>query len=417
MISDTLLAIDPVIAHLINQERDRQEYEIDLIASENYASDAVLQATGSVLTNKYAEGYPGKRYYGGCGVIDVVERIAIERAQRLFNVEYVNVQPHSGSSANTAVFLALLNPGDTIMGMSLSEGGHLTHGHPVNISGKVYKSIQYGVDKYTHTLNYDMIEALAQEHKPRLIIAGASAYCRTIDFERFAQIARSVNAYFMADIAHIAGLIAAGLHPSPVPYADVVTTTTHKTLRGPRGGMIMAKAAHAQALDRAIMPGSQGGPLMHVIAAKAVAFEQALNPSFALYQRMIVANAQALAYELSLKGYNIVTGGTDTHLFVVDLTSQDITGKDAEKALEMAGIAVSKSCIPFDVQKPHITSGIRIGTPALTTRGMLPEHASLIAGLIDRVLKDLNNPNNLESVKHIVKEWCLQHPIYTQRKI
>lgn len=417
MISDTLLAIDPVIAHLINQERDRQEYEIDLIASENYASDAVLQATGSVLTNKYAEGYPGKRYYGGCGVIDVVERIAIERAQRLFNAEYVNVQPHSGSSANTAVFLALLNPGDTIMGMSLSEGGHLTHGHPVNISGKVYKSIQYGVDKYTHTLNYDMIEALAQEHKPRLIIAGASAYCRTIDFERFAQIARSVNAYFMADIAHIAGLIAAGLHPSPVSYADVVTTTTHKTLRGPRGGMIMAKAAHAQALDRAIMPGSQGGPLMHVIAAKAVAFEQALNPSFALYQRMIVANAQALAYELSLKGYNIVTGGTDTHLFVVDLTSQNITGKDAEKALEMAGIAVSKSCIPFDVQKPHITSGIRIGTPAITTRGMLPEHASIIAGLIDQVLKDLNNPNNLESVKHIVKEWCLQHPIYTQRKI
>jgi glycine hydroxymethyltransferase len=417
MISDTLLAIDPVIAHLINQERDRQEYEIDLIASENYASDAVLQATGSVLTNKYAEGYPGKRYYGGCGVIDVVERIAIERAQRLFNAEYVNVQPHSGSSANTAVFLALLNPGDTIMGMSLSEGGHLTHGHPVNISGKVYKSIQYGVDKYTHTLNYDMIEALAQEHKPRLIIAGASAYCRTIDFERFAQIARSVNAYFMADIAHIAGLIAAGLHPSPVPYADVVTTTTHKTLRGPRGGMIMAKAAHAQALDRAIMPGSQGGPLMHVIAAKAVAFEQALNPSFALYQRMIVANAQALAYELSLKGYNIVTGGTDTHLFIVDLTSQNITGKDAEKALEMAGIAVSKSCIPFDVQKPHITSGIRIGTPAITTRGMLPEHASIIAGLIDQVLKDLNNPNNLESVKHIVKEWCLQHPIYIQRKI
>ncbi|KIX85381.1 serine hydroxymethyltransferase [candidate division TM6 bacterium JCVI TM6SC1] len=417
MISDTLLAIDPVIAHLINQERDRQEHEIDLIASENYASDAVLQATGSVLTNKYAEGYPGKRYYGGCGVIDVVERIAIERAQRLFNAEYVNVQPHSGSSANTAVFLALLNPGDTIMGMRLSEGGHLTHGHPVNISGKVYKSIQYGVDKYTHTLNYDMIEALAQEHKPRLIIAGASAYCRTIDFERFAQIARSVNAYFMADIAHIAGLIAAGLHPSPVPYADVVTTTTHKTLRGPRGGMIMAKAAHAQALDRAIMPGSQGGPLMHVIAAKAVAFEQALNPSFALYQRMIVANAQALAYELSLKGYNIVTGGTDTHLFVVDLTSQNITGKDAEKALEMAGIAVSKSCIPFDVQKPHITSGIRIGTPAITTRGMLPEHASIIAGLIDQVLKDLNNPNNLESVKHIVKEWCLQHPIYIQRKI
>lgn len=417
MISDTLLAIDPVIAHLINQERDRQEHEIDLIASENYASDAVLQATGSVLTNKYAEGYPGKRYYGGCGVIDVVERIAIERAQRLFNAEYVNVQPHSGSSANTAVFLALLNPGDTIMGMSLSEGGHLTHGHPVNISGKVYKSIQYGVDKYTHTLNYDMIEALAQEHKPRLIIAGASAYCRTIDFERFAQIARSVNAYFMADIAHIAGLIAAGLHPSPVPYADVVTTTTHKTLRGPRGGMIMAKAAHAQALDRAIMPGSQGGPLMHVIAAKAVAFEQALNPSFALYQRMIVANAQALAYELSLKGYNIVTGGTDTHLFIVDLTSQNITGKDAEKALEMAGIAVSKSCIPFDVQKPHITSGIRIGTPAITTRGMLPEHASIIAGLIDQVLKDLNNPNNLESVKHIVKEWCLQHPIYIQRKI
>ncbi len=417
MISDTLLAIDPVIAHLINQERDRQEHEIDLIASENYASDAVLQATGSVLTNKYAEGYPGKRYYGGCGVIDVVERIAIERAQRLFNAEYVNVQPHSGSSANTAVFLALLNPGDTIMGMSLSEGGHLTHGHPVNISGKVYKSIQYGVDKYTHTLNYDMIEALAQEHKPRLIIAGASAYCRTIDFERFAQIARSANAYFMADIAHIAGLIAAGLHPSPVPYADVVTTTTHKTLRGPRGGMIMAKAAHAQALDRAIMPGSQGGPLMHVIAAKAVAFEQALNPSFALYQRMIVANAQALAYELSLKGYNIVTGGTDTHLFVVDLTSQNITGKDAEKALEMAGIAVSKSCIPFDVQKPHITSGIRIGTPAITTRGMLPEHASIIAGLIDQVLKDLNNPNNLESVKHIVKEWCLQHPIYIQRKI
>ena len=417
MISDTLLAIDPVIAHLINQERDRQEHEIDLIASENYASDAVLQATGSVLTNKYAEGYPGKRYYGGCGVIDVVERIAIERAQRLFNAEYVNVQPHSGSSANTAVFLALLNPGDTIMGMRLSEGGHLTHGHPVNISGKVYKSIQYGVDKYTHTLNYDMIEALAQEHKPRLIIAGASAYCRTIDFERFAQIARSVNAYFMADIAHIAGLIAAGLHPSPVPYADVVTTTTHKTLRGPRGGMIMAKAAHAQALDRAIMPGSQGGPLMHVIAAKAVAFEQALNPSFALYQRMIVANAQALAYELSLKGYNIVTGGTDTHLFVVDLTSRNITGKDAEKALEMAGIAVSKSCIPFDVQKPHITSGIRIGTPAITTRGMLPEHASIIAGLIDQVLKDLNNPNNLESVKHIVKEWCLQHPIYIQRKI
>jgi glycine hydroxymethyltransferase len=381
-----LSIIDQEIARIIQEESQRQETEINLIASENYTHPAILEATGSILTNKYAEGYPGKRYYGGCKWVDQAEELAISRCKQLFNAEHANVQPHSGSSANMAVLGAILKPGDTLMGMSLAAGGHLTHGHAVNFSGSLYKTVQYGVDPQTGLLNYDHVAQLAQEHKPKIIIAGASAYSRIINFERFAQIAQSINAYFMADIAHIAGLIAAQLHPSPVPHADFVTSTTHKTLRGPRGGFILSKAKYAQMLDKSIMPGFQGGPLMHVIAAKAIAFKLAQEPEFISYQKQVIKNAQAMAQAFQQLGYNVIAGGTDNHLFILDLRTKRITGKQAEQKLEQAGISVSRSCIPNDPEKPMITSGIRIGTPAITTKGFTEQSAIKLVTLIDAIL-------------------------------
>lgn len=404
---------DPEIFTIIENEAQRQEQEIDLIASENYASRAVMQATGSVLTNKYAEGYPGKRYYGGCTFVDKAEELAIARCKQLFNAEHVNVQPHAGSPANMAVYMAMLNPGDTIMGMALSEGGHLTHGHAVNFSGKLFNSVQYRVNKETESLDYDEIENLAQLHKPKLIIAGASAYSRTIDFEKFSAIAKKVGALFMADIAHIAGLIAAKLHPNPFPYADFVTSTTHKTLRGPRGGIIMCKQEFAQQIDKTIIPGMQGGPFMNVIAAKAVAFKEALQPDFVTYQKQVITNAQAMAKAFIAKGYRIVAGGTDNHLFILDLRSKKINGKIAETALEKVGITISRSCIPFDPEKPWITSGIRIGSPAMTTRGMKEQEAVDIVELIDKALMHHQDEQTLQSIKAEVQKLCKQFPIYT----
>jgi glycine hydroxymethyltransferase len=372
-----------------------------------------LRATGSVLTNKYAEGYPGKRYYAGCDFVDQAELLAIERCKKIFNAEHVNVQPHAGSQANMAAYFALLNPGDTILGMSLAAGGHLTHGHSVNFSGKIFKCVQYSVEPVTGRLDYDDIERLAHEHKPQLIIAGASAYSRIIDFERFSAIARSVGAFLMADIAHIAGLIAAGVHPNPFPYADVVTSTTHKTLRGPRGGLVMCKKELADKIDRSIMPGMQGGPFMHLIAAKAVAFHEALQPAFAEYQKQIVANAQIMATLFLSLGYDIVTGGTDNHLFILDLRSKNVTGLAAEQALARAGITVSRSCIPFDPQKPWITSGIRIGTPAVTTRGMGQDQVREIVELIDTVIRHHDNEAVLKAVRQKAALLCAQYPIYS----
>jgi glycine hydroxymethyltransferase len=398
---------------IIARETERLEHEINLIASENYASPAVLRATGSVLTNKYAEGYPGKRYYAGCDFVDQAELLAIERCKKIFNAEHVNVQPHAGSQANMAAYFALLNPGDTILGMSLAAGGHLTHGHSVNFSGKIFKCVQYSVEPVTGRLDYDDIERLAHEHKPQLIIAGASAYSRIIDFERFSAIARSVGAFLMADIAHIAGLIAAGVHPNPFPYADVVTSTTHKTLRGPRGGLVMCKKELADKIDRSIMPGMQGGPFMHLIAAKAVAFHEALQPAFAEYQKQIVANAQIMATLFLSLGYDIVTGGTDNHLFILDLRSKNVTGLAAEQALARAGITVSRSCIPFDPQKPWITSGIRIGTPAVTTRGMGQDQVREIVELIDTVIRHHDNEAVLKAVRQKAALLCAQYPIYS----
>jgi len=412
---DTLMnlqTIDPTIFSLIESEKQRQENTINLIASENYTSEAVMQATASVLTNKYAEGYPGKRYYPGCAIIDQVESLAIDRAKELFGADHANVQPHSGSQANMAVYFSFLKPGDTILGMSLSSGGHLTHGHNVNFSGTIFNSIQYTVDPQTEMLNYDEIEQLAAQHKPKLIIAGASAYSRTIDFERFATIAHDHGALLLADIAHIAGLIAAGLHPNPIPHADFVTSTTHKTLRGPRGGLIMAKAEHAQKIDRSIIPGTQGGPLMNIIAAKAVAFHEALQPSFKHYQQQIIKNTQAMAQELVSLGYKLVTGGTDNHLFVVDLRPQNITGLQAETALEKAGITVTRSCIPFDPAKPWITSGIRIGTPAITTRAMEETQAKEIAHFIHDVIHHHDNDTILKAIKVKVMNVCNQFPLH-----
>ena len=404
--------IDPEIAQIITDEQQRQEKEINLIASENYASAAVMAATGSPLTNKYAEGYPGKRYYGGCLYVDQAEEYARERCKQLFKAEHVNVQPHAGSPANMAVYCALLNPGDTILGMRLSEGGHLTHGHAVNFSGRLFKSVQYGVSRETEQIDYDEVEKLALEHNPKLIIAGASAYSRTIDFERFGAIAKKVGAFFMADIAHIAGLIAANIHPNPFPHADVVTSTTHKTLRGLRGGLIMCKKELANAIDKSIMPGIQGGPFMNVIAAKAVAFKEALNPAFADYQKQVVRNAQAMAQQLTSNGYRIVTGGTDNHLFIVDLSSQNSNGRDAELILEKVGITVSRSCIPFDTQKPWVTSGIRIGTPAITTRGMEEHEARMVADLMHKALIHADNPTVLQAIKSKVTTLCAQFPIF-----
>ncbi|MBM7582287.1 glycine hydroxymethyltransferase [Caldicoprobacter guelmensis] len=403
---------DPEVAEAIEAELKRQQDHIELIASENFVSLPVMAAMGTHLTNKYAEGYPGRRYYGGCEFVDVVENIAIERAKKLFGAEHANVQPHSGAQANMAVYFAMLEPGDTIMGMNLAHGGHLTHGSPVNISGKYFKIIPYGVDPNTGYIDYDEVRRLAREFKPKLIVAGASAYPRVIDFEKFREIADEVGAYLMVDMAHIAGLVAAGLHPSPIPYADFVTTTTHKTLRGPRGGMILCKEKYAKMIDKAIFPGTQGGPLMHVIAAKAVCFGEALKPEFKEYQKQILKNAQALASGLMEEGFNLVSGGTDNHLMLVDLRNRGITGKDAEKALDSVRITVNKNTIPNDPQSPFVTSGIRLGTPAVTTRGMKEEDMRQIARAISLTLSDVEK--NREEVLGIVDDLCRRYPLYSQ---
>ena len=403
---------DHEVSRILINELQRQETTINLIASENYASQAVVDATGSIMTNKYAEGYPGKRYYAGCEFIDQIEVLAQERCKKIFDAQHTNVQPHAGSQANMAAYLALCKPGDTIMGMSLNEGGHLTHGHPVNFSGLLFNVIPYSLNKETEQLDYEKIEQLAQIHKPKLIIAGASAYSRIIDFERFAKIAQAINAYLVADIAHIAGLIATNLHPSPIPYADVVTSTTHKTLRGPRGGLIMCKQEHAQAIDKTVMPGIQGGPCMNVIAAKAVCFQEASREDFSSYQKQVIKNAKVMAEEFISRDYRIVSGGTDNHLFLIDLTAKKITGKEAEILLSQAGIYVNRNCIPFDPEKPWIASGIRIGTPAITTRGMKEEQAKEIVWLIDEVLASRDNSNAITRVKDRVSNICNKFPIY-----
>ncbi|EZP65429.1 MULTISPECIES: serine hydroxymethyltransferase [Pseudomonas] len=408
----SLQNFDPAIARLIDRERNRQETHLELIASENYVSDEVLQAQGSVLTNKYAEGYPGKRYYGGCKVVDEIENLAIERARKLFNCEYVNVQPHSGSQANQAVFLAVLEPGDTILGMSLAHGGHLTHGASVNFSGKFYQAFSYGLDPDTETLDYAEMEALARQHKPKMIIAGASAYSRTLDFQRFRKICDEVGAYLMVDMAHYAGLIAAGVYPSPVGIADFITSTTHKTLRGPRGGLILAKAQYAALLDKTIFPVYQGGPLMHVIAAKAVAFNEALSDGFKHYQQRVIDNARTMADVLTRRGLRVVSGGTDCHMFLLDLRAMNITGKDAEALLESAHITLNKNAIPNDPQKPAITSGIRIGTPALTTRGFGEAECAEVANLIADLLEQPNNATLLENTRRRVMHLCECFPVY-----
>jgi len=411
----SLREVDPEVAGAILHETERQANGLELIASENFVSEAVLEAMGSVFTNKYAEGYPGKRYYGGCEFTDIVERLAIERAKKLFGAEHANVQPHSGTQANTAVYMTVLQPGDTVLGMDLSHGGHLSHGHPLNISGKLYKFIPYGVRREDETLDYDALGRLAQEHKPKLIVCGASAYPRTIDFERIAAIARSVGAKVMADIAHIAGMVATGRHPSPVPHCEYVTTTTHKTLRGPRGGLILCKAELAADLDRVAFPGIQGGPLVHIIAAKAVAFGEALQPPYKAYIDRVVDNAAALAKAVGSGGFRIVSGGTDTHLFLVDVFSKGITGKAAEKALEQAGITVNKNTIPFDTNKPFVASGIRVGTPAVTTRGMgLPE-MNAIAGMICRGLDGREDPTALARIREEVLALTARFPLYAKR--
>ena len=405
--------VDTEIQEAINKELSRQRDKLEMIASENIVSKAVMQAQGSVLTNKYAEGYPGKRYYGGCEYVDVVEQLAIDRAKKLFGAEYANVQPHSGAQANTAVYFALLQPGDTILGMNLTDGGHLTHGSPVNISGKYFKIIPYGVDKETERIDYDELERLAKEHQPKLIVGGASAYSRIIDFERMAQIAKSVGAYFMVDMAHIAGLVAAGLHPSPVPYADVVTTTTHKTLRGPRGGLILCRDAEfGKQFNKAIFPGIQGGPLMHVVAAKAVAFKEALSDEFKVYQQQVLDNAKALADELVKKGFRIVSGGTDNHLMLVDLRSKNITGKEAQFLLDEIGITANRNTIPFEPLSPFVTSGIRLGTPALTTRGLKEEDIREVADIIADVIENREDSAVIETAKAKVQAICKKFPLY-----
>ncbi|WP_131110348.1 serine hydroxymethyltransferase [Sulfuricystis thermophila] len=408
---DSLAKIDPEIYAAIRQENQRQEDHIELIASENYVSWAVMEAQGSQLTNKYAEGYPGKRYYGGCEYVDIVEQLAIDRAKALFGAEAANVQPNSGSQANQAVFMAFLKPGDTVMGMSLAEGGHLTHGMALNMSGKWFNVVPYGLTK-DEAIDYDQVERLAHEHKPKLIIAGASAYALKIDFERFAKIAKAVGAIFMVDMAHYAGLVAAGFYPNPVPHADVVTSTTHKTLRGPRGGLILMKAEHEKAINSAIFPGLQGGPLMHVIAAKAVAFKGAMSKEFKAYQEQVIENAQVMAKALKQRGLRIVSGRTESHVFLVDLTAKNITGKDAEAALGRAHITVNKNAIPNDPQKPFVTSGIRIGTPAMTTRGFTEIEAEEVANLIADVLDAPNDEAVIERVRNEVAALCRKFPVY-----
>jgi len=403
---------DSEIFNVIEEEHSRQENTIELIASENHTSKAVMQAQGSVLTNKYAEGYPGKRYYGGCEFVDKIETIAIERAKQLFGCECVNVQPHSGAQANMAAFLSLIKPGDTIMGMDLSHGGHLSHGSPYNFSGKYFNVIAYTVDKEKETIDYDNLEKLAKQHKPKLIVTGASAYSRIWDWKKIREIADSVGAFHMADVAHYAGLIAAGIYPSPLKYADIVTTTTHKTLRGPRGGMIMCSEKYIKAVNSSVFPGIQGGPLMHVIAAKAVAFKEALEPSFAVYQKQVASNAKAFAKALAEGGLRIVSGGTDCHMFLVDLRPLGVNGKDAQITLERAGITVNKNTIPYDPEKPMISSGIRIGTPAVTTRKMKEPQMEKIAGYIIEVLKNINNETVITNVKKEVTALCRQFPVY-----
>lgn len=411
---EILKLVDPEIADIIEKETQRQQNKLEMIASENFTSKAVMEAQGSVLTNKYAEGYPGRRYYGGCEFVDMAENLAIGRAKKLFAAEYVNVQPHSGSQANMGVYFAALNPGDKVLGMNLAHGGHLTHGSPVNISGKYFQFIPYGVSRETGYIDYDEVEAFAEEHKPRMIVAGASAYPRIIDFVRLSGIAKKVGAYFMVDMAHIAGLVAAGIHPSPVPVADFVTTTTHKTLRGPRGGMILCKEEYAKIIDKAIFPGTQGGPLMHVIAAKAVCLKEALTQEFKEYQNQVVKNAATLAKALLDRGYNLVSGGTDNHLILVDLRNKNLTGKVAEKMLDDVGITVNKNAIPFDPEKPNITSGIRIGTPALTSRGMKEQEMEKIAELIDEALSHGGDELHRAKVSKAVKSLCDAFPLYSK---
>ncbi len=403
---------DPKVQEMIELELGRQRNKLEMIASENFVSQAVMEAQGSVLTNKYAEGYPHKRYYGGCEYVDMVEELAIERAKQLFGAEHVNVQPHSGSQANFGVYFALLEPGDTIMGMNLSHGGHLTHGSPVNVSGKYFNIIPYGVDAETGRIDYDEMRKIAQEHKPKMIIGGGSAYSRQIDFKTMADIAHEVGAIFMVDMAHFAGLVAAGLHPNPVEYADIVTTTTHKTLRGPRGGMIMCKEEYAKAIDKSIFPGIQGGPLMHVIAAKAVAFGEALQPEFKEYAKQVIVNAQTLAEALQQEGFTIVSGGTDTHVLLVDLRTVGLTGKVAEHVLDEVGITCNKNTIPFDPESPFVTSGIRLGTPALTTRGLHAEDMKEIASIISSVLKHPEDTAVLAEAKQRVAALCETYPMY-----
>lgn len=409
--------LDPEIAQIIRSETERQEYKLELIASENYVSEAVLEAAGSVLTNKYAEGLPGKRYYGGCEFVDIAEDIARDRAKEIFGCDAVNVQPHSGSQANMAVYFAAIQPGDTVLGMNLAHGGHLTHGSSVNFSGRLFNIVPYGVTEDTNLIDYDEVKKLAQEHSPKLIVVGWSAYPRDIDFSKFKEIADECGALLMADIAHPAGLVAAGLYSDPIPHCDYVTTTTHKTLRGPRGGMIMMKEEHAKKVNSRVFPGSQGGPLMHTIAAKAVAFKEALTPEFKEYQNQIVKNAKHLGECMLEHGFNLVSGGTDNHLVLVDLRDSDLTGKIAEDTLELAGITVNKNAIPFDPLPPMTTSGIRIGTPAITTRGMKEQEMEAIAGFIKEALENTENESVLSRIQDDVKELCKKFPMYSERLV
>ena len=411
----SLASVDPQVSEAIDRETRRQASQLELIASENFVSEAVLEATGSVFTNKYAEGYPGRRYYGGCEFTDVVEQLAIDRAKRLFGAEHANVQPHSGTQANVAVYMTALKPGETILGMDLSHGGHLTHGHPLNFSGRMYGIVPYGVRKDTETIDYDALAELALENRPKLIVAGASAYPRQIDFRRMGEIARESGALLMADMAHIAGLVAVGEHPSPVPHCDFVTTTTHKTLRGPRGGMILCRKAHAKNLNRLLFPGTQGGPLVHVVAAKAVCLQEALQPDFSRYIRQVKRNAAALAAGILESGYRLVSGGTDTHLILVDVFSKGITGKQAELALDQAGITVNKNTIPFDPHPPLVTSGIRLGTPALTSRGMGESEMRLIGRWIGEVLDQVEDVEVRKKIRTLVGELSEQFPLYASR--
>ena len=405
---------DPEISEAVKGELEREAYTLEMIASENFVSKAVMEALGSVLTNKYAEGYPGKRYYGGCEHVDIAENLAIERAKKLFNAEHANVQPHSGSQANMAVYHTLLQPGDTILGMDLSHGGHLTHGCPVNFSGYTYQVVAYGVNRDTELIDYEQVLGLAKEHRPKLIIVGGSAYPRVIDALKFREIADEVGARIMTDIAHPAGLVAAGLYPSPIPYSEFVTTTTHKTLRGPRGGMILCKEEYAKDVNKKIFPGIQGGPLMHVIAAKAVAFKEALDPNFISYQKQVIANAKHLSECLASAGFKIVSGGTDTHLILIDLSNKNITGKAAEEALDLAGITVNKNTVPFETRSPFVTSGIRIGTPALTTRGMKNREMGMIADMIVQSLEHIDEPTFHNKTRENIREFCEQFPLYAE---